>query len=108
MVDNPFTSSTSVPFVHNNLFAVLDNAEASEPPAPSPAMELVFTNSPLPSSVSAPHDTAPGKSRDLFVEESTQRSHGSRSLKPSQRLKDIEWFTVPVKGRRGRDKALYH
>ncbi|KAL0730038.1 hypothetical protein Bca4012_026131 [Brassica carinata] len=90
VVDNTFTSSTSVPFVHNNLFVVLDNAEASEPPTVLPAMELVFTNSPLPSSASAPHDTVPGQSRDLFVEESTQRSHGGRPLKPSQRLKDIE------------------
>ncbi|KAF3534798.1 hypothetical protein DY000_02039182 [Brassica cretica] len=108
VVDNTFTSPTSVPFVHNNLFAVLDNAEASEPPAVSPAMELVFTNSPLPSSASAPHDTAPGQSRDFFVEELTQRSRGGRPLKPSQRLKDMEWFTVPVKGRRGRGKAPYH
>ncbi|KAF3526648.1 hypothetical protein F2Q69_00049459 [Brassica cretica] len=103
VVDNTFTSPTSVPFVHNNLFAVLDNAEASEPPAVSPAMELVFTNSPLPSSASAP-----GQSRDFFVEESTQRSRGGRPLKPSQRLKDMEWFTVPVKGRRGRGKGPYH
>lgn len=89
VVDNTFTSPTSVPFVHHNLFGVLDNDEASEPQAVSPAMELVFMNSPLPSSASAPHDTAPGLSRDL-VEDSTQRSRGGRPLKPSQRLKDME------------------
>ncbi|KAF2580071.1 hypothetical protein F2Q70_00007536 [Brassica cretica] len=83
VVDNTFTSPTSVPFFHNNLFAVLDYAEASEPPAVSQAKELVFINSPLPSSASAPHNTAPGQSRDL--EESTQRSRGGRPLKPSQR-----------------------
>ncbi|KAL0700572.1 hypothetical protein Bca4012_056694 [Brassica carinata] len=108
VVDNIFTSPTSVPFVQNNLFVVLDNAEASEPLAVSPAKELVFMNSPLPSSASAPHDTAPGQARDLLIEESTQRSRGGRPLKPSQRLKDMEWFTVPVKGRRGRGKAPYH
>ncbi|WZZ45603.1 hypothetical protein YC2023_041862 [Brassica napus] len=54
------------------------------------------------------YTTAPGQSRDLFVEESTQRSRGGRPLKPSQRLKDMEWFTVPVKGRRSRGEAPYH
>ncbi|WZZ85063.1 hypothetical protein YC2023_113642 [Brassica napus] len=105
VVDNSNSSPSSVPFVHDNLFAVLDSADASEPSSVPPAKELVFSNSPLPFTF-ASHDTSPTHPRDPFVDdESTLRSRGGRPLKPSQRLKEMEWFTVTGKGKRGRGRV---
>ena len=36
-----------------------------------------------------------------------QRSRGGRCLKPSQKLKDMEWCTISGKGRRGRGTTPY-
>ena len=36
------------------------------------------------------------------------RSRGGRCLKPSQKLKDMEWFTFGKKGRRGRGGTAHH
>ncbi|WZZ42336.1 hypothetical protein YC2023_038595 [Brassica napus] len=106
VVDNSNSSPSSVPFVHDNLFAVLDSADASEPSSVPPAKELVFSNSPLPFTF-ASHDTSPTHPRDPFVDdESTLRSRGGRPLKPSQRLKEMEWFTVTGKGKRGRGRVI--
>ena len=108
VVDNSNSSPSSVPFVHDNLFAVLDSADASEPSSVPPAKELVFSNSPLPFTF-ASHDTSPTHPRDPFVDdESTLRSRGGRPLKPSQRLKEMEWFTVTGKGKRGRGRGPHH
>uniref|UniRef100_M4EUL8 Uncharacterized protein n=1 Tax=Brassica campestris TaxID=3711 RepID=M4EUL8_BRACM len=108
VVDNSNSSPSSVPFVHDNLFAVLDSADASEPSSVPPAKELVFSNSPLPFTF-ASHDTSPIHPRDPFVDdESTLRSRGGRPLKPSQRLKEMEWFTVTGKGKRGRGRGPHH
>ncbi|CAF1987367.1 hypothetical protein YC2023_084364 [Brassica napus] len=106
--DNSNSSPSSVPFVHDNLFAMLDSADDSEPSSVPLAKELVFSNSPLPFTF-ASNDTSPTHLRDPFVDdESTLRSRGGRPLKPSQRLKEMEWFTVTRKGKRGRGRGPHH
>lgn len=102
MVENIINSPSYIQFVHNNLFAVLDSAEATEP-------ELSFMNSLIPSTISAPHDIVLSQARDPFVEaydDSIQRLRGGRPLKPTQRLKEMEWFIITGKGRRSRGKIL--
>ncbi|KAF8065680.1 hypothetical protein N665_1165s0009 [Sinapis alba] len=104
VVDNSNSSPSFVPFAHDNLFAVLDNV-ANEPSSVPPAMELAISNSPLPFTF-ASHDSSPIHPRDPFVDdESTLKSRGGRPLKPSQRLKEMEWFTVTGKEKRGRGRG---
>lgn len=42
VVDTSFSSPSSVPFVHKNLFAVLDNDEVKDPAA-VPALDFLFS-----------------------------------------------------------------
>ncbi|KAG2245079.1 hypothetical protein Bca52824_093063 [Brassica carinata] len=80
VVDTSFSSPSSVPFVHKNLFAVLDNDEVKDPAA-VPALDFLFSITIL--------------------------SFCGRPLKPSQRLKEMEWFTAG-KGKRGRGRGPHH
>ncbi|KAL0725378.1 hypothetical protein Bca4012_039977 [Brassica carinata] len=84
-------------------------------PATVTTTPFVF-NSPVPSSPSSLSDglvsqvekddfgtsfvAATSNSSDM-----AQRSRVGRCLKPSQKLKDMEWFTIGKKGRRGRGSA---
>ena len=79
----------------------MDSADANEPLGVPPAMELVISKSPLPFT-SASHGSSLTQPQDPFVaDESTLRSRGGRPLKPSQRLKEMEWFTIAGKGNIG-------
>ncbi|KAG2326477.1 hypothetical protein Bca52824_009205 [Brassica carinata] len=87
VVNNSNSSPSFVPFAHNNLFAVLDSADANDPSSVPPAMELVISNSPIPFTF-ASHDTSPAPQ--------------DPPLNPSQRFKEMEWFTVTGKEKRSR------
>ncbi|KAL0720830.1 hypothetical protein Bca4012_035429 [Brassica carinata] len=70
VVNNSNSSPSFVPFAHNNLFAVLDSADANDPSSVPPAIELVISNSPIPFTF-ASHDTSPAPQDPFVDDEST-------------------------------------
>ncbi|KAG2239476.1 hypothetical protein Bca52824_091722 [Brassica carinata] len=76
----------------------------------SPASQVMISEFGDPLAISSQGPTA---ATDTNIEGATssynsdmaQRSRGGRCLKPSQKLKDMEWFTITKKARRGRGRA---
>ncbi|XP_056859120.1 uncharacterized protein LOC130508033 [Raphanus sativus] len=82
----------------------------SQPLSPSVKTSAQFVfNSSLPSTPPSFSDSfvdnVVASSSDSF--DMVQRSRGGRCLKPSQKLKDMEWCTISGKGRRGRGTTPY-
>ncbi|KAH0854061.1 hypothetical protein HID58_092633 [Brassica napus] len=87
------TVNTNSPFVFNS----------SLPSSPASVSDPLILNSQVPDEFGFTLAVNSRCSSDM-----AHRSRGGRCLKPSQKLKDMEWFTFGKKGRRGRGGTAHH